>query len=92
MDCFPTIKDLSFSPKVNYTPHSVLVLGNGFDLSLGMKTKYSDFASNEKYWPFKESMFANDDHSLPHFVILSLSKRMRPRLMSCFHNIKRLYN
>lgn len=31
---------------------NVLVLGNGFDLSLGLPTKYSDFA-NSKYWPFK---------------------------------------
>ncbi len=68
MDTFPTIKDVSFTPKLNYTPHCVLVLGNGFDLSLGMKTKYSDFASNDKFWPFKDSMFSHDDHSLPHFL------------------------
>jgi len=30
---------------------NILIIGNGFDLDLGMKTKYSDFANNEKYWP-----------------------------------------
>lgn len=30
---------------------NLFVIGNGFDLDLGMKTKYSDFANNEKYWP-----------------------------------------
>lgn len=30
----------------------VFVVGNGFDLSLGMKTRYSDFASYEMFWPF----------------------------------------
>lgn len=29
-----------------------LVLGNGFDLDLGLKTRFSDFANSE-YWPFK---------------------------------------
>ena len=27
-----------------------LVIGNGFDLDLGMNTRYSDFAKSE-YWP-----------------------------------------
>ena len=30
---------------------NIFIIGNGFDLDLGMKTKYSDFANNEKYWP-----------------------------------------
>lgn len=30
---------------------NLFVIGNGFDLDLGMRTKYSDFANNEKYWP-----------------------------------------
>ena len=29
---------------------SILVIGNGFDLDLGLKTKYSDFAKSN-YWP-----------------------------------------
>jgi len=31
--------------------NTVYVLGNGFDLSLGLKTRYSDFANNKDYWP-----------------------------------------
>lgn len=31
----------------------VLIIGNGFDLSLGWNTRYSDFANSEE-WPFKE--------------------------------------
>lgn len=30
----------------------LLVIGNGFDLDLGLKTKYSDFAASE-HWPFE---------------------------------------
>lgn len=37
--------------------HSVLILGNGFDIDLGYKTKYSDFVNSE-YWPFKEKNLA----------------------------------
>lgn len=40
------------------TPHFngdvVLVVGNGFDIDLGLKTKYSDFC-NSTYWPFTGS-------------------------------------
>ena len=32
---------------------SILVIGNGFDLDLGLKTKYSDFAISD-YWPHVE--------------------------------------
>lgn len=28
----------------------VFIIGNGFDLDLGMNTRYSDFAKSE-YWP-----------------------------------------
>lgn len=34
-------------------PNNVLILGNGFDLDIGYKTRYSDFV-NSSYWPFKE--------------------------------------
>lgn len=30
-------------------------MGNGFDLSLGLKTKYSDFANDTNFWPFNDS-------------------------------------
>lgn len=29
---------------------NLFIIGNGFDLDLGRKTKYSDFANNAKYW------------------------------------------
>lgn len=29
---------------------NVLIIGNGFDLDLGLPTRYSDFAKSE-YWP-----------------------------------------
>lgn len=32
--------------------NTVYVIGNGFDIDLGLKTRYSDFANSE-YWPFK---------------------------------------
>lgn len=35
----------------NQTPKSVLILGNGFDLDLGLKTSYKDFVKSN-YWPF----------------------------------------
>lgn len=31
----------------------MLVIGNGFDLDLGLPTRYADFAASE-FWPFKE--------------------------------------
>lgn len=34
-------------------PISVLIIGNGFDLDLGMHTSYNDFAIS-KYWPYKD--------------------------------------
>lgn len=33
----------------------VFIIGNGFDLDLGMKTRYSDFAKSE-YWPFNKTI------------------------------------
>ena len=50
----------------NYTPKTVLVLGNGFDLSLKMKTSYKDFASST-FWPFSDKeKYA--EFSLPYFL------------------------
>ena len=31
-----------------------IILGNGFDLDLGLQTKFSDFAKSEKYWPMPD--------------------------------------
>lgn len=30
----------------------ILILGNGFDIDLGLKTSYRDFMNNDQYWPF----------------------------------------
>ena len=37
---------------------TVLVIGNGFDLNLGLKTSYKDFA-NSPYWPFGSKKFCS---------------------------------
>lgn len=54
-------------PMKNYIPHSVLILGNGFDLDLGIRTKYKQFADDNDFWPFKESSSFDED-SLPFFL------------------------
>lgn len=36
-----------------------MIIGNGFDLDLGLKTRYSDFAKSE-YWPKKDFYFENN--------------------------------
>lgn len=39
---------------LNSDVNRLLIIGNGFDLSLGMKTKFSDFAIS-KFWPFSNN-------------------------------------
>ena len=51
----------------DFIPRSVLILGNGFDLDLGIRTKYQQFADDNDYWPFKESISFDED-SLPFFL------------------------
>lgn len=36
---------------------NVLIIGNGFDLDLGLPTKYSDFAGTKDYWPKIEGIW-----------------------------------
>lgn len=36
--------------------NTLLIIGNGFDLDLGLNTRYSDFANSE-FWPFKHRLF-----------------------------------
>lgn len=36
--------------------NTLLIIGNGFDLDLGLNTRYSDFANSE-LWPFKRRLF-----------------------------------
>ena len=33
---------------------TIVVLGNGFDLAMGMKSSYRDFYDNKKFWPFDQ--------------------------------------
>lgn len=48
--------------------HNLLILGNGFDLDIGYKTKYSDFV-NSSHWPFKEKdLSAIDVPNLRNFI------------------------
>lgn len=35
-------------------PKNALVIGNGFDLNLGLETKFSNFANAKDYWPEKD--------------------------------------
>lgn len=35
-------------------PKNALVIGNGFDLDLGLETKFSNFANAKDYWPEKD--------------------------------------
>ena len=55
-------------PMKNHIHQSVLILGNGFDLDLGIRTKYKQFADDNDYWPFKESISFEED-SLPFFLL-----------------------
>lgn len=43
----------------------VIIIGNGFDLSLGLKTSYKDFY-NSGYWPLKD--VANIDSPLAYYI------------------------
>ena len=36
--------------------NTLLIIGNGFDLDLGLKTRYSDFAKSS-FWPFRYRIF-----------------------------------
>ena len=48
--------------------NNIFVIGNGFDLSLGLKTKYSDFAHSE-FWP------QQDDKHIPYLKTYLEEKR-----------------
>ena len=38
----------------------VAIIGNGFDLDLGLKTMYKDYFESD-YWPFKSSLYNEND-------------------------------
>lgn len=53
-------------------PLTVLIIGNGFDLDLGMHTSYNDFTikkninnNGKKYWPFDSSIY---DEGLGYYL------------------------
>lgn len=52
-----------------------LVIGNGFDLDVGLKTRYIDFAES-KWWPFKDARLQDCKtvarHWPIHFVTLRI--------------------
>lgn len=50
----------------SYMPKTLLIIGNGFDMSLGLKTSYKAFAKS-KYWPF-DGYFYNIHNELSKFL------------------------
>lgn len=61
---------------------NVLIIGNGFDLDLGLPTRYSDFA-NSDYWPHDDrvpdgrSVFSIAKGEEYHALSFSLEKRLK---------------
>lgn len=54
------------NPIITHKSRSILILGNGFDLNLGLKTSYEDFVKSN-YWPFDKSSYY-EEFSLPYFL------------------------
>ena len=44
---------------------STLIIGNGFDLDVGMKTAYQDYAES-KWWPFKDARMIDGCETLAY--------------------------
>ena len=42
--------------------NTILILGNGFDIAMGRKTKYTDFIE------FEKQLFSNSDEKLLEFL------------------------
>ena len=51
-----------------------IILGNGFDLDLGLQTKFSDFAKSEKYWPMPDEADKKNNISNPLSKFLDYKK------------------
>lgn len=53
---FASIDSKPFIPTASLRrdPNIVLVIGNGFDLDVGMKIHYSQFAKDKSFWPFNK--------------------------------------
>ena len=52
---------------MSQTPRSVLILGNGFDLDLGLNTRYEDFV-NSDFWPFKRVSELDENSLTAHYI------------------------
>lgn len=54
LKCIKTIREYYNRRKGLFMGKKILILGNGFDLDLGMKTKYSDFMSSKTWTKAKD--------------------------------------
>lgn len=52
--------NISESKLFNPDSKTILIIGNGFDLDLNMKTSYSSFANNQSYWSFNSSIYQKE--------------------------------
>ena len=50
-----------------------IILGNGFDLDLGLQTRFSDFAKSKKYWPKPDE--ADDKNKISNPLSKFLNKK-----------------
>lgn len=51
-----------------------IILGNGFDLDLGLQTRFSDFAKNKEYWPMPDEADEKNKISNPLSEFLASKK------------------
>src|SRR5687767_2558930 len=49
--------------------HYIIIIGNGFDLSLGLKTSYRDFMESENY-----KKFSKENPELSEYLVHKLSE------------------
>lgn len=67
-------------------PHQLVIIGNGFDLSCGLKSRYSDFY-NERLYPLLNAVNFNPDHYATDFYRNELTAwDLIVTLLSPFHN------
>lgn len=66
---------------MNSKKESILIIGNGFDIDLGLATSYRDFAKST-FWPFSEpladfnvksGLMPKSIHDLMHYDLSSSS-------------------
>lgn len=54
--------------------YRILIIGNGFDLDLGMKTSYKDFF-NSRFWPFHKKLYDYSSNNYSYPQALSEKKK-----------------